>query len=374
MAARKIVGNWFADFWFRYPDGRRERIRKRAPVNTKQGAERYEREIRSELLDPSPPPGSERQVPTLKEFSKEFVEVYSATNNKPSTLKNKRMILELHLIPAFGRMRLDQIGPREIEVYKAQRLKKGLSPKTVNNHLTVLRRCLALAVEWRLLTHVPMVKWLRPPRPQFDFLGFKEADRLVAAADAEFHTMILVALRTGLRQGELLGLKWDDIDLVAGRLVVRRSRWRGHETSPKNGKTREIPLSPQAVAALKGERHLRGDYVFCNEDGSPLRDGQCKHPLWGACRVSGLRRVGWHVLRHTFASHLVMRGVPLKVVQELLGHATIEMTMRYSHLSPEVRRDAVMTLDWPATAEPVGQYLGNEGAGKLEPAEVAGKK
>ncbi len=79
-----------------------------------------------------------------------------------------------------------------------------------------------------------------------------------------------------------------------------------------------------------------------------LKKNECKHPLWRACRRAGLRRIGWHVLRHTFASHLVMRGVPLKAVQELMGHATIDMTMRYAHLSPHVAREAVKVLDAPA--------------------------
>ena len=79
--------------------------------------------------------------------------------------------------------------------------------------------------------------------------------------------------------------------------------------------------------------------------GDPLTKGECKHPLWRACKRAGLRRIGWHVLRHTFASHLVMRGAPLKAVQELLGHATIMMTMRYAHLAPEIAREAVKLLD-----------------------------
>ena len=99
------------------------------------------------------------------------------------------------------------------------------------------------------------------------------------------------------------------------------------------------------LAALKGHRHLRGKLVFCAADGRMLTKNECKHPLWRACRRAGLRQVGWHMLRHTFASHLVMRGAPLKAVQELLGHASIEMTMRYAHLSPDARKDAVGLLD-----------------------------
>jgi site-specific recombinase XerD len=106
-----------------------------------------------------------------------------------------------------------------------------------------------------------------------------------------------------------------------------------------------VPLGDEVLAALKKHRHLRGELVFCAIDGRMLGKNKCKHPLWRACKRAGLRRIGWHVLRHTFASHLVMRGVPLKAVQELMGHATVEMTMRYAHLSPNVPRDAVRCLD-----------------------------
>jgi integrase len=120
---------------------------------------------------------------------------------------------------------------------------------------------------------------------------------------------------------------------------------RGQFGTPKSGKSREIPLSLEALRELKSHRHLRGELVFCAPDGKLRGKEECKHPLWRACKKAGLRRIGWHALRHTFASHLVMRGAPIKAVQELMGHSTIEMTMRYSHLSPDVRRDAVALLD-----------------------------
>jgi len=116
-------------------------------------------------------------------------------------------------------------------------------------------------------------------------------------------------------------------------------------TTPKSGKSRDIPLGDEVLAALKTHRHLRGQLVFCTDYGRMLKKNEVKHPLWRATRKAGLRRIGWHTLRHTFASHLAMRGVPLKAVQELMGHATIEMTMRYAHLSPHVPRDAVKLLD-----------------------------
>lgn len=229
----------------------------------------------------------------------------------------------------------------------APRPDRNLSPKTINNILTCLRRMLVIARKRGLIVAVPEVEWLKAPRGDFDFLDFAEAERLVKAADGEWRTMILLGLRTGMRQGEMLGLRWQDVDLVAGRITVKQNYVRGEIGTPKSGKPREIPLSDDLRAALKSHRHLRGEYVFCRMDGKLLTKGECKHPLWTACKRAGLRLIGWHVLRHTFASHLVMRGAPLKAVQELLGHSTIQMTMRYAHLGPEIVRDAVKLLDQP---------------------------
>ena len=126
-------------------------------------------------------------------------------------------------------------------------------------------------------------------------------------------------------------------------------------TSPKE----EIMASVDKFASLKSYRHLRGELVFCNMDGRMFRKNEVKHPLWRACRKAGLRQVGWHLLRQTFASHLAMRGASMRVIQELLGHSTIQMTMRYAHLAPEVARDAVRMLDNISRGSGVAAAIGS---------------
>jgi integrase len=327
-------------------DGVRRRVRRVAPIQNRRAAERLEHELREELLgaDGAVKPGP-ASVPTLKEFAQRFVETYARNNNKPSEIENKESILRVHLVPALGHLALNAIKPPDVEIYKSRKLNEGLARKSVNNHLTVLRRSLAIAVEWGLIESVPVIRWLELPPPEFDFLTIVEARRLIEAADAEWRCMIIVAVRTGLRLGELLALRWVDVDLDGGRLVVRRAAARGVIGTPKNGKAREVPLSEQAADALRNQQPRRGEFVFCTPAGSMLTRGATKWPLKRALARSGLRTIGWHVLRHSFASQLVMRGAPLKSVQELLGHSTIEMTMRYSHLSPDARRDAVRLLD-----------------------------
>ncbi len=337
---------WTVDFRFQYPDGRRRRIRKDSPVNTRRGAEEYERQLRSELLAGTFEQ-EQKQAPSFAEYVKDFMSTYAKNNNKESEVHTKQVLLDLHLVPFFGEHPIDQIGSKLIEKYKAER-RKTLEKKTVNNHLAVLSKVLNNAVEEGDLAVSPPIKFFKAPPPEFDFLSFEEAPRLVAAADPGlWRTMITVALNTGLRQGELLALRWSDVDLVAGRLLVRRNDWKGNYDTPKGGRSREIPLNAEALRVLKAQRHLRGELVFCRDDGKRLTYQQLFKALLRIAKRANLGRIegSWHTLRHTFASHLVMRGVPLKAVQELLGHSTIQMTMRYAHLSPAVKRDAVAVLD-----------------------------
>lgn len=345
----KVVEVWMVDVEFTHPDGRVERVRKVSPVRTRRGAEDYEREVRAQLARGGcvqrKEPSKQVEVPTLKAFAKEFLNTYAAAQNKASEVASKQSILERHLVPELGVLQLDQISKRHVDGYKAVKLQVGLSAKTVNNHLTVLSMLLKVARDWELVSVIPAIKLLKVSEPAFRFLEFREAEALTQSMGPDWRAMVFVALRTGLRLGELRALRWADVDLKGARIIVRQAAWGDVIDTPKSGKSREVPLGEAVRHVLKEHKHLRGEYVFCQKDGTMLSKGMCKHPLWRAAEAAGLGRIGWHVLRHTFASHLAMRGASMKQVQELLGHADIKMTMRYAHLSPEVRLEAVALLD-----------------------------
>src|SRR5262249_19823275 len=153
--------------------------------------------------------------------------------------------------------------------------------------------------------------------------------------------MILTGLRTGMRQGELKGLQWSSIDWQNRSVVVRHSRCDYRKTldSPKSNRERHIPLDDSVYEMLNGRRQQSG-YVFTDTSAEAFEKQRLIRRLTEVCRKAGLRRITWHVLRHTFASHLAMRGVPLHIVQTLLGHSNIAMTMRYAHVAPSALRPA----------------------------------
>ncbi len=340
-------GQWQVDISFRHPDGRIQRVKLNSPVNTRRRAEQYERQVRQSLQDGTFRKEAEPEAPTLDEFKERFL-TNSRNDNKPSMLAQKTQILANHLIPAFGKLNLDQITRAMIEDYKASKVKEGLERGTVNNHLAILNRIFTLAIEDELITRKPKVKRFKVNDEKPPYLDHDETARFLGNTDPEWLPMVTIALRTGLRSGELRALKWEDVDLVAGNLHVCRTLWNGHEGSPKGGRNRIVPLSDEAIAVLKAHRLKTGfsKRVFCRPDGKDLMHCDIQDVVPRICRKAGLaKRLNWHGLRHTFASHLVMNGVPLRTVQELLGHASINQTLRYSHLAPTHLRSAVQLLD-----------------------------
>jgi integrase len=365
MSARHIVQRvgksgagkriWIVDFWQEHVDGRRERVRKVSPVQTHRGADEYERQLRTAFLNPTEP---KKEVPTFGAFVDErwWPTYPAAAGNRHTTVREKEGHLRCHLKPALERYRLDEIKREVLDRLIAKLTKeKGLSPKRAKNIFATLRRILVSAVEWEVIPSLPRFPKVKVTESRHDFFVREESDKLLAVArNPEERAILMFAFHTGARAGEQLAFEWQDLDLHNKLVVFRRSSTNGIVGPTKSGKERKVPLTTSLEAALRGIRHMKGPRVFCNPDGRPLTLWQLHERLWGGCRRAGLRRIRWHDCRHSFASQLVIAGTPLRQVQEWLGHSTILMTMRYSHLAPGGGREFLSALD----GQKVGQYLG----------------
>jgi integrase len=148
----------------------------------------------------------------------------------------------------------------------------------------------------------------------------------------------------GLRCGEMIALEWSDIDLAKRQLCIQRSDWSGQVTTTKGGRLRYVPLTKRLTAALREHRHLRSPRVLCQDDGSSLTRQVVQYRVQRAARRANVSK-GVHILRHTFCSHLAMRGAPARAIQELAGHSELGMTQRYMHLSPAALDAAIQLLD-----------------------------
>lgn len=348
-------GGWEIDVRVVSPDGtQRARTRKRSPLASRSDALRWaeglERVMFQRLMDPAQQT-PRKEVPTLRAFAPRFMDGHARANRqKPSGIAAKEMILRVHLLPALGHKRLDAIKSEDV-----QRLKRNLeakSPKTVNNVLAVLSVLLKKAVEWEVIAHMPCtVKLLPVSKGSTRFYDFDEYERLVEAArslDPRTHLIALLGGEAGLRCGEMIALEWADVDLGNRQLCIRRSDWNGQVTTPKGGRLRHVPLTRRLTAALSEHRHLRSARVLCQDDTEPLTRQIVQTRAKRAARKAALMHGGVHILRHTFCSHLAMRGAPARAIQELAGHADLTMTQRYMHLSPAALDSAIRLLEHPA--------------------------
>lgn len=337
---------WIVDFTFDHADGRVERVRKVSPVQNKRGAEEYERQLRAEMLSGRP---QRKEVPRFDRFVEDrWLPTYPlAAGNRASTIRVRKDHCRLYLTPALGAKRLDEIKGEIIDrLFADLKSHHDLSPKTIAGVRGTLRRILMSAVEWEILAALPRLPKVKVPEVGFDFFTKEESDKILAAARTPAERLLLMfAIQTGARAGEQIGFQWGDIDWHRGIVIFRRTISAGVVGPTKTGKDRKVPLTAELKAALKAHKHLRGDLVFCRDDGSPLSIWQLHERLDMACRRAQLRRITWHSLRHSFASQLMIAGVPIRVVQEWMGHSTITMTMRYSHLAPNTGADLIAVLE-----------------------------
>src|SRR5438128_8637884 len=226
----------------------------------------------------------------------------------------------------FGTRPLGQITRAEVETWRREKMSK-CRPATINRDLSRLRHMLNLAVEWELLEESPMqgIKFLRENNARTRYLSLEESQRLIASCMApHIRALVSVALHSGMRLGEILNLRWYDLDFSSGFILVRDS---------KNGESRHVPMDATLFALFPAYPHRLGtDLVFSSPAG-----GRVVHVRTGfqnACNRAELTDLHFHDLRHTFASQFVMAGGDLYILKEILGHKSPAMAARYAHVSP----------------------------------------
>ena len=311
---------------------------------------------------------------TLGYFLENHYEPWAAINRKSGAASLKK--IECHFAFLYP-LQLDEISILRIENWRTEKLQAGLKPTTINRVTAALRAVLSKAVEWEFIELHPLtkLKLLRvDTSPNVRFLSQQEEARLQQAMveydrdlkearqrGNEFRLkrryellpslmestyadrlvpMIHLSLKTGIRQGELFELCWRDVNVDGAVITVRA------ETSKAN-KTRHIPLGPTALATLKAWRDQHKEVsgegrVFPGKNGGRLNN--VKKSWAQVLRRSSIDNFRWHDMRHDFASKLVMNGVPLNTVRELCGHSDMNTTLRYAHLAPEHKAEAVASL------------------------------
>jgi len=272
------------------------------------------------------------------------------------------------LQPLIGSVRLGSLSPAHVQGAYGALLRRGLSARSVHHAHAVLHRALKQAVLWNMIARNPTdaASRPRPVRTEMKTLSEDEVRRLFETTeDDRMHALWVLLVTTGLRLGEALGLRWDDLDPESGRLAVRRAlqRQRGNGlvfVEPKTGKSRRtVHLAAGTLRVLSEHRQRQrearllngpawqeGNLVFCTDIGRPLEGGQVSWRFHKALGLAGLPRIRLHDLRHTAATILLTRGVHPKVVQEMLGHSTVTLTLDvYSHVVPALHAEAAAQMD-----------------------------
>jgi integrase len=262
------------------------------------------------------------------EFGREFLELYA----KPNKRSWRRDVVSINSLSSFFRGKtLRSLSCQDVARFKATRSVQ-VKPGTVNRELACLRTILNKAVEWGRLESNPAVsvKNLREPPPRERILTDAEASRLINKAAPHLKPIIMVLLNTGMRRGEALALRWEEVDFNKGFIHIGDS---------KSGRSRNVPMNVAVFGTLHELRDcsLAEDLVFGGIK-------EIKRSFHTACERAGIKDLRLHDLRHTFATRLVMLGVDLVTVSRLLGHSSITMTMRYAHPTPENMRRAVEKL------------------------------
>jgi integrase len=339
---------WYAKL---YVDGRqvKRKIGEKRKPGGKRGLTRGEAEkALRKLADEARAPVSERV--TMQAAGERLAADREALGRKASTVESIESAVRVHLGPYFQGRSLDRIEAAEVEAFIAAKRRDGLSTKSILNYVSVLHSLFEFAVRkgWASSNPVKQIEKPEGPEPNGDIRFLDDADLealLAAEKDDELGytlaVLYLTAAMTGLRQGELLGLRWRDVDWTAARVRVRRNWVRGEYGTPKSRRSsRSVPLADRVAGDL--DRHFKASAFTADDDlvfphpalGTPLDRSKLLKRFKAALRRAGVREVRFHDLRHTFGTRMAGAGVPMRTLQEWMGHRDIKTTMIYADYAP----------------------------------------
>jgi integrase len=294
----------------------------------------------------------------LRDFVVMFIENYSKVN-KRSWKDDFYRLRKCN--DFFGDIYLHEVTPLEIEKFKSVKLAEGLTKTSVNHYLKILKRLFNIAINWEYATDNPVRRvalYSEKDALKERILSKEEEARILQASADHIRPILIVALNTGMRRGEILSLKWEQVDFQAKEIKILKT---------KSGKPRIVDINSlllKALTNLKGE--IKGSqYVFLNpKTGKPYT--KLHRSFKHACRRADIKNLRFHDLRHTFASRLIEKGVDIIRVKEILGHSSVKITERYTHSNQEERKKAVELLcdDLPKTGQKWGELLHGCDTGK----------
>ena len=363
----RVRTKWMIHIEHSTRDGKRHVIRRVSPVNTKRGAQQYERELREQLLSELAPKEQEQassvdevdeEVPTLNQFIEVFMTEHSQVEGlRPRYMREQRRVLEQHVAPIIGEVPLDQIGSRHFGMVKRamHRRNRDYSPKTINNTLGIMSKLVRFWWERQELD-APRFKVGLIRLDQKDAKVYETSvyERLVAGAKkagTEELAIVLLMGDAGLRQGEVRALQRTDLRFGQHPTIrVQRTRSReGEEHAPKGKRNRSVPMTSRLAKAL--QVHLRQGapahlpHVFANRD-KPMTQSAVRARVRRSERAAGLDQSGRsHIMRHTFVTDLADSNVAPRVIQELAGHKDLKTTLRYMHVRDGLAHAAIRGLE-----------------------------
>jgi integrase len=342
---------WYGEWWTGTTRVKRKLGNKRKP-GTADGLTRVqaERELRRRMETEKVVAGAQRR--TVQQAGAAYIDhLERVMERKRTTIADYRGYLRKHLAPYFGERSLEKIDPVHITGYLLAKKRDGLSSKTIQNHLNFLHGIYAFSVKrgWALSNPVALVdrpKSSRSAHRRIQFLQPEELEALIRAVPDDLlgdveRPLYLCAAMTGLRQGELIGLRWTDIDWTASRIRVAESFTRGHFDSPKSHRGRSVPMAERLAREL--ELHFQrsfwtgdNDLVFAHPlTGNVIDASKLRKRFNRALEQAGLHHITFHELRHTFGTQMAAAGAPLRAIQEWMGHADASTTEIYAHYAPD---------------------------------------